>query len=148
MALFEEHINNEYLRFLIILIGTIIFISMSYFILKFIVHRIAGSKKTYGRFIIKKLSKPVFYLIFSIGLYIAIGNLSFIGNYYLNIGANKYLLYQVIDGIFFAILTFVIALLTIILCFTLKSRSITFTRIIYAGLLFMTIKKSFRIENI
>ena len=111
MAYLEDQINNEYLRFLIVFIGTIIFVTLSYFILKFIVNRIAGSKKSYGRFIIKKLSKPVFYLVFSTGLYLAIKNLSALNNYTLSIGGNQYILYQFFDGAFFIILTFVIALL-------------------------------------
>ena len=59
MDLLEELIRDEYLRFLIIFIGTIIFVTISYFILKLIVKRIAGRKKSYGEFILKKLSKPV-----------------------------------------------------------------------------------------
>jgi small-conductance mechanosensitive channel len=111
MSALENLFNNEYLRFLIIFIGTIIFVTFSYFVLKFIVKKIAGTKKSYGRFIIKKLSKPVFYLVFFVGLYIAIKNLTIIETHYITIGDTQYLLYIVIDGVFFIILTFVIALL-------------------------------------
>jgi len=111
LAVLEEQISNEYIRFLIVFIGTIIFVTLSYFILKFIVNKIAGSKKSYGKFIIKNLSKPVFYLVFFLGLYIAFKNLSILTDYYINLAGNSYPLYEVMDSIFFIILTFAIALL-------------------------------------
>jgi hypothetical protein len=45
MALLEDQISNEYLRFLIILIGTIIFVTLSYLILRFIVKKVSRGKK-------------------------------------------------------------------------------------------------------
>ena len=103
----DSLISNEYVRFLIVIIGTIIVIAFSYFILKFIVNKVTGKEKSYGQFIIKKISKPVFYLIFFIGLYTASKNLSISNVYYFTINNNNYYL---VDSIFFIILTFVLAL--------------------------------------
>ena len=50
MTTLENLLNDEYLRFLIILIGTFIFVTISYFILKLVVKRIAGRKKSYGEY--------------------------------------------------------------------------------------------------
>ena len=92
-------VNNEYARFLIILIGTIIVVTLSYFVLKVIVKRIAGRKKSYGEFILKQLSKPIIFLFFIIGLYSAIRQLSIINEYQL-----------LINGLFFVLTTFILAL--------------------------------------
>jgi len=100
MALFENQISNEYLRFLIILIGTIIFVVLSYFILKFIVDKISGGKKSKAKFILKKLSFPVFFLIFIIGLYTSLKTLTKLDEYYI-----------ILDRISFIITTLVFALL-------------------------------------
>jgi len=100
MSLLDSIFNDEYVRFLIILIGTIIFITLSYFVLKIIVKRISGGKKSYGKFIFKKISKPVFAIIFLIGLYTALELLN---------SLDKYKFW--IDGIFFVILIFIAALL-------------------------------------
>jgi small-conductance mechanosensitive channel len=100
MSVLENIFNNEYSRFLIIFIGTIIFVTLSYFILKFIVKRIAGNKKSYGEYILKKLSKPVLLIVFFIGTYSSLKSLTIISNYY-----------EWIDGGFFVIITFLIAIL-------------------------------------
>jgi len=100
MGFLDNMFNNEYVRFLIILIGTIIFVSLSYFILKFIVNRIAGRKKSYGEFILKQLSKPVLLMVLFVGLYTAIKPLSLLINYK-----------TLIDGSFFVIVTLIFALL-------------------------------------
>jgi small-conductance mechanosensitive channel len=100
MALLEEQISNEYLRFLIILIGTIIFVSASYLILKLIVRKVSGGKKTYSKFILKQLSIPVFFLVFIIGLYTSLKTLSKLDQYYIYL-----------DGFFFVITVFLGALL-------------------------------------
>jgi len=100
MALLEEQISSEYLRFLIILVGTIIFVTLSYFILRLIVRKISGGKKTYAKFILKQLSIPVFFLVFAVGLYSSIKTLSRLDEHYL-----------ILDGAFFVITTLVAALL-------------------------------------
>lgn len=100
MAILENLVENEYARFLIIFIGTIIFVTLSYFILKLIVKKISGGKKSYAQFILKQLSIPVFFLVFIIGLYTSLKTLSRLDEYYL-----------VIDGAFFVITTLIIALL-------------------------------------
>ena len=50
-------------------------------------------------------------MVFFTGLYIAIKNLSILKNYSVIIGSEPFTLHQIIDDIFFVILTFVIALL-------------------------------------
>jgi len=100
MSTLENLWNNEYARFLIIFIGTIVAVTLSYFILKFLVKSITGRKKSYGEFILKQLSKPVLLLIFFVGLYTALKSLSILNDYYL-----------LIDRAFFIIGTLIIALL-------------------------------------
>ena len=100
MSVLENLFNDEYSRFLIIFIGTIIFVTLSYFILKIIVKRIAGRKKSYGEFILKKLSKPVLFIVFSIGTYTALKSLSILNEYY-----------EWIDGGFFVVVTLLFAVL-------------------------------------
>jgi len=65
----EEILSNEYARFFIIFIGTLIIVSLSYLVLRVIINKIAGRKKTYGRFILKKLSIPLLTVIFFLGLF-------------------------------------------------------------------------------
>ena len=100
MSLLDTIIENEYARFLIILIGTVIVVILSYLILKFIVKKIAGRKKSYGQFILKQLSKPFLLLVFFVGIYTAIKPLSILLNYI-----------TWIDGAFFVIITLIGALL-------------------------------------
>jgi len=100
MSLLENILNDEYSRFLIIFIGTIIFVTLSYLILRVIVSRIAGRKKNYGEFILKKLSKPTLLLIFFIGTYSALKSLTILNEYY-----------EWIDGGFFIVITLLSAVL-------------------------------------
>ena len=100
MGLFDEFMSNEYLRFLIILIITVIAVTISFLILKIFIDTISRGKKTYGKFIFQQISKPIFIIIFFIGFYIAIELLTAPDRY-------KYW----IDGFFFIILTFAVALL-------------------------------------
>jgi small-conductance mechanosensitive channel len=100
MSILETLVENEYLRFLFFLIATIIVVSLSFFILKFIVNKIAGRKKSYAEFILKQLTKPLIFLLLIIGVYSAIRQLSIIIYYYFWI-----------DGLFFVITTFIFALL-------------------------------------
>ena len=100
MAIFENFIENEYIRFLIIFLGTIVFVTISYFILKFIVKSIVSGKKSYGVFVLKKLSKPVLLIIFFTGVYTALKSLTFLNEHY-----------QWIDGGIFVIITLLSALL-------------------------------------
>jgi len=99
-SVLDNLIGNEYTRFLIILIGTIVVVTLAYFILRVIVKRIAGRKKSYAEFILKQLSKPVLLLIFFIGLYTAVKPLSILNEYE-----------SWTDGAFFVIATLVTALL-------------------------------------
>jgi small-conductance mechanosensitive channel len=100
MSALENLLTDEYSRFLIIFIGTIIFVTLSYFILRLIVKKIAGRKKSYGEFILKKLSKPVLLIVFFIGVYTALKSLSILNEY------NKW-----IDGGIFVIITLLSAVL-------------------------------------
>ena len=100
MSSFEELVGNEYIRFLIVLILTIFFVILSNLILKIIVKKIAGKKRSYFKFILRQLSKPVILILSLIGLYSAIRQLSIIMEYQL-----------LIDGTFFVLSTFTFALL-------------------------------------
>ena len=100
LAILEEQLNNEYLRFLIIFIGTIIFVSLSYLILKVIIKRVSGGKKSYSQFIFKKVSIPLFALVFIIGFFASLKTLFLFEKYE-----------SFINGIFFVITTFIFALL-------------------------------------
>jgi len=100
VALLEEQISNEYLRFLIILVITIIFISITYIILRFIVKKIADKKKRYGEFILKQISLPVLILVFFIGLYTSLKSLIALEIHYLWV-----------DGVFFVITVLISAFL-------------------------------------
>ena len=116
MSLLDSITTNENIQFLTILIMTILAVTVSFLFLKIIVKRIAGRKKTYGEFIFKKISKPIFAIIFFIGLYTAIELLT---------SLDKYKFW--IDGIFFIIFTFIVALfisriLTVIMVGWLKVR--------------------------
>ncbi len=116
MAILENMFGNEYIRLLVIIIGTIIVLSVSYFILKLIVTWIAHKKKSYSEFILKQLTKPVLLLIFFIGLYSGVKPLSILIEYK-----------SWIDGAFFIIFTFIAALvvariITVIMLGYLKIR--------------------------
>ena len=100
MPLLDSYIDNEYLSFLIILVSTIVIVTLSYLVLKYFVKKIAGGQKSYSRFIFRQLSKPVFLILFLVGLYAAINTLSI---------QEKYVTW--IDGTFFVIGILVIALL-------------------------------------
>ncbi len=107
----ENTIDNEYLRFLIILIGTIIFVSLAYFTMKVIAKKAARTKKGYGKYIIKRLLKPVLLLVFLIGIYTSLRTLSFIetcGFCTFTIDGNSFL---VLDALFFVIITIAFAFL-------------------------------------
>ncbi len=100
MAILQDILNDEYIRFLLLIIGTIIIVTISYLILKFIVKKIAGKKKKYGEYILKKLSKPTLSIVFFVGLYTALKSLTLLNEYY-----------NLIDGISFVIITLIFALL-------------------------------------
>ena len=100
MSILQEIVNNEYSRFLVILIGTIIVVSITYLILRFISKRIAGEKKNYKKYIFKKLSKPTLLIVFFVGLYTALSSLSILNQYQ-----------NWIDGAFFVLTTLIFALL-------------------------------------
>jgi len=82
------------------LIVTVIAIGISYFVLKIFIKKIAGKKKSYAEFILKQLSKPVFILIFFIGLYTGLKALSILQNYN-----------NIINGAFFIFVTLITAVL-------------------------------------
>jgi len=105
----EEIISNEYLRFLVILIGTIIFVSIAYIVLRLIAKRAAKTKKGYGKFIIKRLLKPVLLVVFLVGLYTSLRTLSFVETCNLcafTLEENSFL---VLDALFFVLITIAVA---------------------------------------
>jgi len=77
---------------------TILVITFLFFIIKWLVKKIAKGKKSYEGFIRKKISKPFLLIVFFLGLYTAIKSLSIL---------NKYS-YE-IDGGFFILITLLIA---------------------------------------
>jgi len=100
MVALGQLFQNEYLLFLIIIVSTLLFVLLSYIILRFIVRRIVGKKKFYQNFILQKLTAPVLLLVFFVGLFSALRELSILSMYT-----------SWIDGIFFIIVTFIIAFL-------------------------------------
>lgn len=100
MAILEDQISNEYLRFFVLLIGTIIFVTLSYIILKLIVKKVSGGKKSYAQFILKQLSIPIFFFVLIIGIYSSLKTISILDEYYL-----------LLDGAFVVITILIIALL-------------------------------------
>ena len=100
MNILDNLIDNEYLQFLVIFIGTIIFVTISYLILRLIVKKIAGKKKNYGDFILKKLSKPLLLIVFFVGVYSSLKSLGILDQYYV-----------IVDGIFFVIVILLSAVL-------------------------------------
>ena len=99
MSVIENIFSDEYLRFIIIFIGTIIFVTLSYFILKLLVKRIAGKKKSYGEFILKKLSKPVLLIVFFIGTYSALRSLIILTNYYEWIDSSIFIIVTLLSAV-------------------------------------------------
>jgi small-conductance mechanosensitive channel len=109
----ENIFNNGYFQFLVILIGTILFASISYLIIKIIAKKAAKNKKEFGRFIIRKLLKPMLLLVFLSGFYTALKSLNFLTDpscafciFY--VGNTRFF---VLDALFFAFITITIALL-------------------------------------
>jgi len=101
MTLLDDLLVNEYIMFVIKIIGTIIILSIAYFFLKFIIRKITGKQKRYSNFILKQITKPILLLIFFIGLYTAAEPLSIFNEYEFEI-----------DGLFFVITVLIIALLS------------------------------------
>jgi len=106
MAIINDLIADEYAIFLILFLSTVIFIVISYFVLKLSIKKIAGRKKSYAEFILKQLSKPVLFLIFFIGLFTALKHLSLLNNYFFIHNDSTFLW---IDSFFFIIIAFTIA---------------------------------------
>ena len=96
----EELFQNDYWRFLIILIVTIILIVVTYFILKILINRFVGGKKRKGNFILKQITKPVLLLILVVCLFTAIKPLTILSEYIL-----------LVDGVFFVLAALLSALL-------------------------------------
>lgn len=109
----ENIIANEDIHFLIVLFGTIILATFTYFSLKIIAKKVARNKKGYGQFIIKKLLRPLLLLVFLSGLYTALKSITFLTDpscrfciFY--VGSNRFF---ILDSVFFAFLTITIAFL-------------------------------------
>jgi len=100
MAAVETLIQNEYFRFLIILLGAIIFAHLFNFILKNYMRKIVKKTKTkIGGIILEIVIKYLYIFIIFIGLYAALKSLSIFTPYESRI-----------DGIFFVIFVFIISL--------------------------------------
>lgn len=90
--------NNEYFIFLFVLIITTILIGVSYIIIKKIINKIAGRKKTYSKYLFKQMGFPVFLVIFIAGFYLSLQSLTLLENYH-----------NQLNDIFFVVLTMLIA---------------------------------------
>jgi small-conductance mechanosensitive channel len=90
--------ENEFINFIFALVLTAIIIGISYVIMKKIINKIAGRKKTYSRYLFKQMGLPIFFIIFIAGLYISFQPLSIFRDYH-----------QELTDIFFIIITFLIA---------------------------------------
>ncbi len=90
--------DNEYFLFLITLVFTIILIGISYLIIKKIINKIAGRKKTYSKYLFNQMGIPIFFVIFIAGLYLSLQSIGILDYYH-----------QQITDIFFIITTFLIA---------------------------------------
>ena len=90
--------ENEFINFIFVLILTAIIIGISYIIIKKIINKIAGRKKTYSKYLFKQMGLPIFFVIFIAGLYISLKSLSIFENFH-----------QQLTDIFFIIITFLIA---------------------------------------
>jgi small-conductance mechanosensitive channel len=95
MTILENLSTDQYIRFLLVFLVLMVALTISYVILKIIDKKISGKKTKYSQLISKKLSKPLFLLIFFIGMYTALQSLSSVENY--NI---------LIDDIFFILIVF------------------------------------------
>ncbi|MBN2065519.1 MAG: mechanosensitive ion channel, partial [Candidatus Thermoplasmatota archaeon] len=102
MLLTEEHV-----RFFLVLLVAIIAVTLAHSVMKLVIKKFAGKKKSYSQFVIKKLSKPTFYLIFFTGLFVALRNLSITNRYTFTIGSS---VHNWVDGVFFVLLVFLLAL--------------------------------------
>jgi len=110
MSILENLLNDEYLQSLIIFIGTIIFVTLSYIILKYVVKRIAGNKKRYSEFILKKLSKPVLLIVFFIGSYTALKSLTILDKYDVWIDGCFFIIVVLLSAVFISNIITVIML--------------------------------------
>lgn len=109
MQSFELYIENQFLLFLIIFIVTLIIVSFSYLILRFLVKKMTGNKKRYQAYIFKKLFLPLLVLVLCISLYAGLSTLS-VGKGEL-ISLEEGQLITLIDGTFFVIGALIVALL-------------------------------------
>ncbi|MBS3748698.1 MAG: mechanosensitive ion channel family protein [Candidatus Thermoplasmatota archaeon] len=98
MDYFKLFAENEYFIFIITLIFTTIIIGISYLIIKKIINKIAGRKKTYSKYLLKQMGMPIFVVIFLAGLYLSLQSLSIFEHYR-----------QQLTDIFFIIITLLIA---------------------------------------
>ena len=90
--------NNEYFIFLLVLIITAILIGVSHIIIKKIINKIAGRKKTYSKYLFKQMAFPIFLVIFIAGFYLSLHSLTILENYHNHL-----------NDIFFVIMTMLIA---------------------------------------
>jgi len=97
---FESYLNNEYVRFLIGMVVTLVIVIISHRLLKRHVIKTTGRRKKYARYIIDQLSRPLILLLFFSGLYAAMKPLTILIPYRLWI-----------DNGFFVVLTLIVAFL-------------------------------------
>jgi len=98
MAYLIDLFSNELFRFFFTMITTLIFLGITYIILRIIFKRIGGKKKSFTKHLFKKLGLPIFLVIFLVGLYSSLQQLIMLEKFH-----------QEINGIFFIIITLLIA---------------------------------------
>jgi len=91
-------LKNEFINFIFLLIVTAILIGISYLIIKKIIKKLAGRKKTYSKYLFRQMGLPIILVIFIAGFYLSLQSLTIVeGNH------------KQINDIFFVILTLLIA---------------------------------------
>ena len=98
MGIIENLFSNELLRFFFTLFTTLIFLGITYIILRILFKRIGGKKKSFTKHLFKKLGLPIFLVIFLIGLYSSLHPLIMFENYQ-----------KEVNHIFFIVITLLIA---------------------------------------
>jgi len=100
MDFITEILQNEYFLFVFTLLITVIILFISFLILRKIIHTISGKKKKFTKLLFRKISTPIFVIIFLGGLYVSL--------HYLNM---FFEFHQELNDVFFIAITLLFALL-------------------------------------
>jgi len=100
MDFITDILQNEYFLFVFTLIITVIILFISFIILRRIIHTISGKKKKFTKLLFRKISTPIFLIIFLGGLYVSLYSLNMFSEFH-----------QELNDVFFVAITLLIALL-------------------------------------